>query len=73
MNCITNEQNFPTKLHNIKEEFTPIWWCERIDTEIFGIVASWGENNEWHWGRFAINKRLCGLGIGKKFGMSTLN
>jgi len=67
------EQNIPVELHDIKEEFRPVWWCARIDSEIVGIVAGWIEENEWHWGRFAVNKSLRGMGIGKKLAVFSLS
>ena len=69
----THEQNVPASLHNIKEDLNPIWWCARADTAIVGIVASWVENNEWHWGRFATKKSHRGLGIGKKLAVFSLS
>ena len=69
----TYEQNIPVELHNINEDLEPIWWYAKIDSEIVGIVASWIEKDEWHWGRFATNKRLRGLGIGKKLAIFSLN
>lgn len=69
----TYEQNIPVELHNINEDLKPIWWYAKFDSEIIGIVASWIEKDEWHWGRFAINKRLRGLDIGKKLAIFSLN
>jgi len=69
----TYEQNIPVELHNINEDLKPIWWYAKIDSEIVGIAASWIEKDEWHWGRFAVNKRLRGLGIGKKLAIFSLN
>lgn len=67
------EQNIPVELHNIKEDLKPIWWCAKSDFEIAGIAAGWIENGEWHWGRFAVDKRLRGLGIGKKLAVFSLS
>lgn len=67
------EQSIPEELINIGEDLKPIWWCARIDDEIIGIAASWVEKNKWHWGRFAVNKRLRGLGIGKKLAVFSLS
>lgn len=69
----TYEQNIPVELHNIREDLKPIWWCAKINSEIVGIVAGWIEKDEWHWGRFAVIKRLRGLGIGKKLAVFSLN
>ncbi|GIM28904.1 MarR family transcriptional regulator [Clostridium polyendosporum] len=69
----TYEQNIPEELMPIKEDLMPIWWCARVGEEIIGIAASWIEENEWHWGRFAVDRRLRGLGIGKKIAMFSIN
>lgn len=69
----SHEQSIPEKLLNISKDLNPIWWCARIDMEIIGISASWIEKNEWHWGRFAINTRLRGLGIGKQMAIFSLS
>lgn len=68
----TYEQNIPENLVPIKEEFHPIWWCARVGEDIIAIAASWKEDNEWHWGRYAVDKRLRGRGIGKKIAMFSL-
>lgn len=67
------EQNIPEKLMPISEELNPIWWGARVGEDIIGIIAAWTENNQWHLGRFAIDKRLRGLGIGKKMLAFSLN
>jgi len=67
------EQNIPEELLDIKKDLKPIWWCAKIDSEIVGIAAGWIEKDEWHWGRFAVKKRLRGLGIGKKLAIFSLN
>lgn len=69
----TYEQNIPEELINIDEELKPIWWCTKIDGKIIGIAASWIEENKWHWGRFAVSKKLRGLGIGKKLAIFSLS
>lgn len=69
----TGEQNIPAELHNIKEDLKPIWWCAKIDSEIVGVVAGWVKKDEWHWGRFAVRKRLRGLGIGRKLAEFSLH
>ncbi|CAM2901024.1 bifunctional helix-turn-helix transcriptional regulator/GNAT family N-acetyltransferase [Clostridium sporogenes] len=69
----TYEQNIPKELIPINEDLKPIWWCARVGEDIIGVVACWQENNQWHWGRFAVDKRLRGLGIGKKMSIFSLN
>lgn len=68
----THEQNIPENLVPIKEEFSPIWWCVRAGGDIIAIAASWKEKSKWHWGRYAVDKRLRGRGIGKKLAMFSL-
>ncbi len=60
------EQNIPKELIPINKNLKQIWWCARVGEDIIGVVACWQENNQWHWGRFAMDKRLRGLGIAKK-------
>ncbi|MDS1003297.1 bifunctional helix-turn-helix transcriptional regulator/GNAT family N-acetyltransferase [Clostridium sporogenes] len=67
------EQNIPKELIPINKDLKPLWWCARVGEDIIGVVACWQENNQWHWGRFAIDKRLRGLGIGKKMAAFSLN
>lgn len=69
----TYEQNIPEQLIPIKEELKPIWWCARVGEDVIGVVASWTENNHCHWGRFAVDKRLRGLGIGKRIAIISLS
>ena len=69
----TKEQSIPANLVPLKKDLEPIWWCARIGEDIVGVTAGWIENNEWHWGRYAVDKRLRGIGIGKKLAMFSLN
>jgi DNA-binding MarR family transcriptional regulator/predicted GNAT family N-acyltransferase len=69
----TNEQNIPENLIPINEELNPTWWCARVGEDIIGVTAGWIENSKWHWGRYAVDKRLRGIGIGKKIAMFSLN
>lgn len=69
----TYEQNIPENLIPIKEGLKPIWWCGKVGENIVGVVACWTENNQWHWGRFAVDKKLRRRGIGKKMAVFSLN
>lgn len=69
----TSEQNIPESLIPINEEFNPIWWCARAGEDIVGVAAGWREENKWHWGRFAVDKKLRGIGLGKKIAIFSLN
>ena len=42
------------------------WWCARAGEYVVGAVACWKENDQWHWGRFAVDEKFRGLGIGKQ-------
>lgn len=68
----TDEQNIPSELVPVNEELKPIWWCARVGEDIIGVTAAWKEKNKWHWGRFAVDKRVRGIGIGKKIAMLSL-
>ncbi|RII35830.1 GNAT family N-acetyltransferase [Clostridium chromiireducens] len=69
----TKEQNIPANLVPLEKNLEPIWWCARVGEDIVGVTAGWIENNEWHWGRYAVDKRLRGIGIGKKLAVFSLN
>ncbi len=56
------EQSIPKKLIPINKDLKQIWWCARVGEDIIGVVACWQENNQWHCGRFVVDKRLRGLG-----------
>lgn len=62
----TNEQSIPSELVPVKDNLKPIWWCARVGEDIIGVAAAWKEKDKWHWGRFAVDKRLRGIGIGQK-------
>lgn len=68
-----DEQNIPENLIPINEDLNPTWWCARVGEDIIGVTAAWRENGKWHWGRYAVDKRLRGIGIGKKIAMFSLN
>jgi DNA-binding MarR family transcriptional regulator/ribosomal protein S18 acetylase RimI-like enzyme len=60
------EQNIPKDLIPISQKYKPMWWCIRIGEDIIGAVASWAENDVYHIGRIAVDKKFRNLGIGKK-------
>lgn len=62
----TNEQSIPSELVPVNDNLKPIWWCARVGEDIIGVAAAWKEKDKWHWGRFAVDKRLRGIGIGQK-------
>lgn len=67
------EQNIPDHLIPIPQTLRPEWWCVRISDKIVGSVAGWIEQDQWHWGRFAIDQSLRSQGIGKKLAEYSLN
>lgn len=69
----TYEQNIPKNLIPINENLKPTWWCARVGEDIIGVSASWIEKDKWHWGRFAVDKRLRGIGIGKELAIFSLS
>ncbi len=69
----TDEQNIPSELVPVNEDLKPIWWCARVGEDIIGVTAAWSEKNKWHWGRFAVDKRVRGVGIGNKIAMFSLH
>ena len=62
---------------NIPEALIPIinheqkWWGVRTGEAILGTAAIWKEVDAWHWGRFAVDKSLRGLGIGKSLAITS--
>ena len=47
-------------------------WCARVGEDIIGVAAAWKEKDKCHWGRFAVDKRLRGIGIGQKIAIFSL-
>lgn len=67
-----HEQGIPAESIVIDADLKPIWWCARVGEDIIGVVATWKEKDKWKWGRFAIDKRLRGLGIGQRMAIYSL-
>lgn len=68
----TDEQSIPAELVPVNDNLKPVWWCARVGEDIIGVTAAWKEKDKWHWGRFAVDKRLRGIGIGQKLAMFSL-
>ena len=68
----TNEQGIPAELVPVNGDLKPVWWCARVGEDIIGVVAAWKEKDKWHWGRFAVDKGLRGIGIGQKIAVYSL-
>ena len=71
-NIFSKEQSIPKELIPLKSDEQK-WWCIRLGENILGTVAAWKENDEWHWGRFAVDKNLRGLGLGKKLAVKSFD
>ncbi|KLU59411.1 MarR family protein [Peptococcaceae bacterium CEB3] len=67
-----SEQNIPSELIPIEDNLHPLWWCARVGEDILGVVVSWMDNSAWHWGRFAVERGVRGLGIGKQLATHSL-
>ncbi|MGF1907406.1 GNAT family N-acetyltransferase [Aliivibrio salmonicida] len=59
------EQNIPQHLIPLSVETPHKWWIARSGEYVLGAVACWEEIGMWHWGRFVVDNRFRGLGIGK--------
>jgi len=68
----SNEQHIPRHLVPLSKSKSPKWWCVRVGEEVIGAVAAWQESGQWHWGRFAVDKNLRGLGIGKSMAIESI-
>ncbi|MFW2365008.1 MAG: GNAT family N-acetyltransferase [Desulforhopalus sp.] len=62
----STEQGIPKELIPIPENFPVHWWCARAGEYVIGAVACWKDNEQYHWGRFAVDAKFRGLGIGKQ-------
>lgn len=69
----TSEQHIPENLIPLQDDMEQMWWCARVGEDIIGVAAAWKENHQWHWGRFAVDSRLRGLGIGKNLATFSLH
>ncbi len=68
----TYEQSIPAESISIDVKLKPIWWCARVGEDIIGVAAAWKEKDKWKWGRFAVDKRLRGFGIGQKIAIYSI-
>ncbi|MCE0496235.1 GNAT family N-acetyltransferase [Vibrio salinus] len=69
----SGEQNIPPHLVPLSADIPQKWWIARSGEYILGAVACWKENETWHWGRFVVDDRFRGLGIGKSLARHSLN
>ena len=63
------EQGIPTDLIPLNEVSDTLWWCARSGEYIIGVVAAWQQGNHWHWGRFSVDDRFRGFGMGKQLAL----
>lgn len=71
-NVFSVEQNIPEHLVPVPEDCSPQWWGIRIGEEILGVTIAWQQNDQWHWGRFAVDVNFRGLGLGKKLARESI-
>ncbi len=68
----SKEQGIPNELIPIHEDYPVHWWCARAGEYVVGAVACWKEDEQWHWGRFVVDEKFRGLGIGKQISRYSL-
>ncbi len=68
----TLEQGIPADLIPLNDSSDTRWWCARSGEYIIGVVAAWKLGTHWHWGRFSVDDRFRGCGIGKRLARYSL-
>ncbi|WP_083539386.1 GNAT family N-acetyltransferase [Enterovibrio coralii] len=66
------EQKIPEDLVPLARETTQKWWVARSGEYVLGAVAGWEKEGAWHWGRFVVDNRFRGCGIGKALALHSL-
>lgn len=66
------EQEIPEDIIEVIGEDVTRWWCAAIDSLVVGAVAAWKEDNQIHWGRFAVNNTYRGKQIGTRLARHSL-
>ncbi|WP_070964083.1 helix-turn-helix domain-containing GNAT family N-acetyltransferase [Vibrio sonorensis] len=66
------EQGIPAELIELGDKHESIWWAARVGENLIGTAAIWKQQDGWHWGRFAVDTHLRGLGIGKQLAKHSL-
>ncbi|MEL0607470.1 GNAT family N-acetyltransferase [Vibrio echinoideorum] len=61
----SSEQSIPQHLIPLSPDIPQKWWLARSGEYVLGAVAAWESDGEWHWGRFVVDNRFRGIGIGK--------
>lgn len=61
-----DEQQIPVDGIPLSVQNEPQYWVVEMNHSIIGTVAAWKENNQIHWGRYAIKKNYRGLHIGTR-------
>lgn len=67
------EQQIPSTLIPLGNNRPNQWWVARSGEYILGAVAAWQQENQCHWGRFAVSPSFRGLGIGKSLAYASLS
>ncbi|MGF1702140.1 GNAT family N-acetyltransferase [Photobacterium makurazakiensis] len=68
----SGEQSIPQHLVPLSADIPQKWWIARSGEYVLGAVACWEESGVWHWGRFVVDNRFRGLGIGKSLAHHSL-
>jgi len=66
------EQDIPVDKIPVNSKEAYWWGITGPDSEILGAVATWKEEDGYHWGRFCIHPKIRGLGLGKKLAAVSL-
>lgn len=64
VNVFSGEQKIPENMIEVIGEDAVQWWCVTINSSLVGSVAAWKEDNQIHWGRYAVNSDYRGRHIG---------
>ncbi len=72
LHIFSQEQQIPQELLAIPEKYASKWWIARSGEYLLGAAACWQENEQCHWGRFAVDPAYRKLGIGKKLALISL-
>lgn len=59
------EQSIPKSISFISADLRPVYWVIYISGEISAAAATWYENENLHFGRFAVKKEYRSKGIGR--------
>lgn len=69
----TQEQKIPASMIPLPAQSAPQWWCALMNGFIVGAVAAWKQEDQMHWGRFAVMPAYRGLHIGTRLARFSLD